>query len=146
MKPLLISACLLGVPCRYDGKSKGNELCKSLEKHFYLIPICPEVLGGLSTPRLPCERQGSKIICCDGSDRTKEYTDGAHEALKIAKEHNVQYALMKEKSPSCGKEFCYDGSFQKVLIRRMGVTSELLTENGITVFSENEIAALFDKK
>ena len=142
MKPLLISACLLGTPCRYDGKSKENSDCRAISKHFQLIPICPEVMGGLSTPRPPCERLGNRILCEDGTDRTQEYNKGAEMALNLAMENGALLALLKEKSPSCGKFFRYDGSFQRKLVQGMGVSAELLSKNGILVFSENEIEEL----
>ena len=139
---LLVSACLLGVPCRYDGKSKPNPKVQALEEKYELIPICPEVDGGLETPRLPCEMKGNRIIREDGLDLTEPFSKGAEIALMTAKRCNCKAAVLKEKSPSCGKRFRYDGSFQRRLIQGSGLTASLLQENKILVFSEEEIDEL----
>lgn len=142
MKKLLCSACLLGEPCRYDGKSKPTERISELQSKYILIPVCPEVLGSLKTPRLPCEIQEKKVICSDGNDLTEAYIRGAEITLSVAKKENISIALLKEKSPSCGVHFRYDGSFRGKLISGKGITAALLTENGIDVFSENELDQL----
>lgn len=142
MKKLLCSACLLGVPCRYDGKSKPISRLNELKEHYTLIPFCPEVEGGLSTPRLPCEICNGAVIRSDGKDLTKEYTQGAKKALAKAQSENISIALLKEKSPSCGVHFRYDGSFQKKLTEGTGLTASLLKENGINVCSEEELDRL----
>ena len=139
---ILVSACLLGTPCRYDGKSKPNPEVQALEEQYELIPICPEVDGGLETPRLPCEVKGDRIIREDGQDFTEPFSKGAKIALMTAQQNNCKAAVLKEKSPSCGKNFRYDGSFQGKLIEGSGFTASLLQENGILVFSENEIEEL----
>ncbi len=139
MKKLLCSACLLGEPCRYDGKSKPIGRIDELRSKYILIPVCPEMLGGLMTPRLPCEIQENKVIRSDGKDVTKAYTRGAEATLSIANEENITFALLKEKSPSCGVHLRYDGSFRGELIPGKGITSSLLTENGIEVFSEDDL-------
>lgn len=139
---ILISGCLLGLKCRYDGKEKKlPEIEKLIELHN-LIPICPEQLGGLPTPRIPAERVKDKVINQDGVDVTKEYQLGAEEALKIAKLYNCKKAILKEKSPSCGCGKIYDGTFSRNLIVGNGVTAELLLKNGIEVFGESEIDKL----
>ena len=99
---ILISACLLGVECRYNGKGELREDIKALMKEHELIPICPEQLGGLATPRDPAERQGDKIITKTGTDVTAEYLKGAEEVLKLAKLNNCSASILKERSPSCG--------------------------------------------
>lgn len=142
MKKLLCSACLLGMPCRYDGKSKPIKDIELLKEKFQLFPICPEVAGGLATPRLPCEIRKDRVIRKDRKDMTDAYRLGAEKALQLAKDNGITLALLKEKSPSCGVHFRYDGSFQGVLIKDSGITCTLLKENGITVFSENDLKNL----
>lgn len=134
---ILISACLLGVACRYDGKSKEVERIKSLISKYNLIPICPEQLGGLPTPRVPSERNGDRVINSEGKDVTYEYKKGAEEALRIAKIFNCSIAILKAKSPSCGNGEIYDGSFSKTLTIGNGITADLLLEHGIKVLTEN---------
>lgn len=139
---ILISGCLLGLKCRYDAKEKKlSEIEKLIELHN-LIPICPEQLGGLPTPRIPAERVNDKVITQKGIDVTKEYQLGAEEALKIAKLYNCKKAILKEKSPSCGCGKIYDGTFSRNLIDGNGVTADLLLKNGIEVFGESEIDKL----
>ena len=142
MKKLLCSACLLGVPCRYDGKSKPIAGIEAIQDKYELYPVCPEVLGGLSTPRPPCEISCGKVVRNDGEDLTRAYISGAKQTLIIAKKEGIQIALLKERSPSCGVHVRYDGSFQRKLIAGKGVTTSLLEEHGITVFSEEEIEKL----
>ncbi len=116
MKPkLLVSACLLGTPCRYDGKSKKNEAVCALAERFELIPVCPEVLGGLPTPRTPSERRGACVVRKDGRDVTAEYRRGAECALETARREGVLAAVLKERSPSCGSGEIYDGTFTGAL-------------------------------
>ena len=139
---ILVSACLLGVACRYDGKSKGVSKIENLLKNHTLIPICPEQLGGLPTPRFPSEKLNEKVINNKGIDVTLEYRKGAEEALKIAKLFNCKIAILKAKSPSCGFGKIYDGSFSKTLTDGNGVTAQLLLENGIEVFTEDTFCEL----
>ena len=136
---LLVSACLLGVCCRYDQKTAPDETVISLGKVHQLIPVCPEQLGGLPTPRLPAEICGNAVIRQDGADITDAYTRGAAEALRIAKLYGCRYAVLKERSPSCGSGTIYDGSFSKTLIDGDGVTAKLLQQNGITVIGESAL-------
>ena len=136
---LLISACLLGTPCRYDGRSKPAENISKLMLKHTLIPVCPEMMGGLSTPRLPCEIRGNKVICQNGEDRTLQYMNGAKKCLEIFKKENCDAVLLKTKSPSCGKGEIYDGSFSRSLREGNGVTARLLLEHGIEVITEKEL-------
>ena len=109
---LLVSACLLGRPCRYDGRSCPSDAVGALSDQAEWVPVCPEVMGGLPTPRVPCERQKEGgILAKDGNWRTEEYRKGAEEAVRIARENGCRAALLKEKSPSCGVHCIYDGSF-----------------------------------
>ncbi|MBQ7389620.1 MAG: DUF523 domain-containing protein [Clostridia bacterium] len=142
MESILVSACLLGTPCRYDGKSKANPDVLALSESYNLIPVCPEVAGGLPTPRVPSERIGDKVMMRDGRDVTDNYRCGAQEALRLCRLHNIKIAILKERSPSCGKGEIYDGSFSGVLTARDGVTAELLTKEGIRVIGESEINIL----
>lgn len=142
MESILVSACLLGTPCRYDGKSKANPDVLALSESYNLVPVCPEVAGGLPTPRVPSERIGDKVMMKDGRDVTDNYRSGAQEALRLCRLHNIKIAILKERSPSCGKGEIYDGSFSGVLTARGGVTAELLTKEGIRVIGESEINIL----
>ena len=142
MEPLLISACLLGVSCRYDGKSKPLPGIEKLKERYALIPVCPEILGGLPTPRIPSERHGEKVLTEDGRDVTAQYAKGAAEALRLAAFFGCKKALLKERSPACGSGKIYDGTFTKTLTDGFGVAAELLSENGVSVFGETEIEKL----
>ena len=142
MKTLLISACLLGVRCRYDGGSKPQPGVEELAGRYRLIPVCPEQLGGLPTPRSPSERQGDRVVSRQGRDVTAEYRRGAEETLRLARLYGCTAAVLKEKSPSCGCGRIYDGTFSGTLTDGDGVTAELLKENGIRVYGESEIVKM----
>ena len=142
MEKILVSACLLGTPCRYDGKSKPCKAVALLEGKYHLVPVCPEELGGLPTPRLPSEIQGNRVIRCDGHDVTEEYKRGAEMALALAKEQGIKRAILKSKSPSCAKHQIYDGTYSGVLVLGQGVTAKLLIENVIRVLDEGELDKL----
>lgn len=146
MKRLLISACLMGVRCRYDGKSKPLPGVEELGKRFQLVPVCPEQLGGLPTPRIPCERQGDRVVNRDGVDLTAQYQKGAEEALRIGRMLNCRIALLKERSPSCGSGEIYDGSFCGRLQKGDGVFAQLLKRSGFTVYGETDLPSLLDIK
>lgn len=140
---ILVSACLLGVECRYNGKGELKKDIEMLLKEHELIPVCPEQLGGLATPRDPAEIQGNKIITKTGVDVTKEYLKGAEEVLKLAKLYNCSTAILKERSPSCGYGKIYDGTFSKILIDGNGAAADLLIKNGIKVTGESEVNKIF---
>lgn len=139
---MLVSACLLGTPCRYDGKSKPCKEVLSLAKRFDLVPVCPEVLGGLPTPRLPAEINGDLVIRIDGCDVTNEYNLGAQRALEIAKEQEITLAILKSNSPSCSNSKVYDGTYSGRLVGGKGKTADLLIKNGIFVLNEQELNKL----
>ncbi len=141
---ILVSACLLGVCCRYDGESKPNAEIIKLREKFILIPICPEVDGGLPTPRTPSERVGDRVLMRDGRDVTDNYQNGAKEALRLARQFDCRAAILKARSPSCGKGQIYDGSFSGTLCDGDGVCAQLLIENGISVYTEEEIGCFLD--
>ena len=142
MENLLISACLLGVQCRYDGGSKPVMPTVALMEQYHLIPICPEQLGGLPTPRKPSERRGDRVVMNDGRDVTAEYRRGAEETLRLARLYGCTAAVLKERSPSCGCGRIYDGTFTGTLTDGDGVTAALLKENGIKVYGESELEKL----
>lgn len=125
---ILISACLLGVACRYDGKSKTYAQIDALKQQHTLIPFCPEIYGGLSTPRPAAERVGTQVINAVGNDVTAQYQKGADEALRLAQLLGAECAVLKSKSPSCGLGRIYDGTFSKTLTENDGVTAALLKE------------------
>ena len=141
-EPVLISGCLLGLCCRYDGKSKQNEHITALAEKYYLIPVCPEQLGGLPTPRDPSEIIGERMVSCAGKDVTAEYRRGAEEALRLAQLFGCKKAILKERSPSCGLGKVYDGSFSGTLTHGDGVAAALLAANGIEIFGESQIKEL----
>ncbi|MBE6566794.1 MAG: DUF523 domain-containing protein [Ruminococcaceae bacterium] len=143
MKNILVSACLLGEPCRYDGKSKPCERVIALKNTYNLIPICPEVMGGLPTPRTPSEICGERVLMKDGRDVTENYNRGAQKALEIARENACTVAILKEKSPSCGSGLIHNGSFDGGLVKGDGITTQLLKQNGIRVLGESEITENF---
>ena len=142
---LLISACLLGVSCRYDGGKKpmDERYLSALAEKYELIPICPEQLGGLTTPREPSERRGSCVVMRSGRDVTAEYERGASEALLLAGLFSCRRALLKERSPSCGSGEIFDGTFTGSLTAGEGVTAQLLKANGLAVFGESRVSELF---
>ena len=142
MEKILVSACLLGIPCRYDGKSKPVKEVIDLKSKYELIPVCAEVEGGLPTPRIGAEIVGDKVIRADGIDVTYEYSLGAQRVLDIAIKNNCKIAILKSKSPSCGKYNVYDGTFSRTLIKGQGILTDLLIKNGIAVFDETEIKDL----
>ena len=142
MENILVSACLLGIGCRYDGKHKANSEILKLGEKYNLIPFCPEIYGGLPTPRTPSERIGDKVMMKDGRDVTENYARGAMEALTVCRIYGIKTAILKERSPSCGKGEIYDGSFSGTLTERDGVTADLLISEGIRVLGESEINIL----
>ena len=136
---ILVSSCLLGAACRYDGKSCPQEILKTAPKEYHFIPVCPEQLGGLPTPRPAAECKNGQVWNKKGENVTAQYQHGAEKALAIAKKYNCQYAILKEKSPSCGYGKIYDGSFSGIVINGNGVTAAYLREHGIKIIGESEI-------
>lgn len=142
MEKLLISKCLLGVPCRYDGQTNRLLLLERLAAKYELIPVCPEVDGGLSTPRLPSEIKDGSVFDSRGNDVTTYFQKGAKIAVEVAKAHGISKALLKAKSPSCGNHQVYDGSFRGVLVDGEGIAAAALRQAGIEVFNEDKIEKL----
>ena len=139
---ILVSACLLGVACRYDGKGQAiprlNELLAACEA----IPVCPEQLGGLPTPRTPSERVGARVLSKNGADVTDAFHRGADAACHLARLYGARLALMKARSPSCGAGTIYDGSFSGRVAPGDGVTGEALKAMGLDVYTEDDLDAL----
>ncbi|MGK4476563.1 DUF523 domain-containing protein [Aeromonas molluscorum] len=141
---VLVSACLLGQPVRYDGQSKGiiSDWLASLGAEGRVLAFCPEVAGGLPTPRPPAERQGEQVRTGNGLDVTAEFDRGAELALALCLREGIRFALLKEGSPSCGSGRIYNGHFEGVSVPGEGKTTALLRRHGILVFSEEQLAAL----
>lgn len=142
-KNILVSACLLGESCRYDGKSKPCERVMALKDTYNLVPVCPEVMGGLPTPRVPSEICGERVLMKDGRDVTENYNRGAQKALEIARQNACTVAILKEKSPSCGSGLIHNGLFDGGLVDGDGITTRLLKNEGIRVLGESEITEDF---
>lgn len=157
MIKILISACLLGQKVRYDGEDclQANARLQAWLKAGKVIAICPEVAGGLSTPRPPAEIQtgktakevllgSGKVITVNGNDVSAEFISGAQRALQLAQQHKIRVAVLKARSPSCGSKQVYDGTYSRSIISGMGVTAELLSQHGVQVFDENELDKALD--
>ncbi|PPK60790.1 uncharacterized protein YbbK (DUF523 family) [Malaciobacter marinus] len=146
---ILISSCLLGEEVRYDGKSssssiKNKELFLKIINEFNVFSICPELSGGLTTPRAPAEIIKEKVITTNGLDVTYMFNQGALNTLSYCKKNSIKIAILKSNSPSCGNNKIYDGTFSSVLKEAEGVTVKLLRQNGIKVFNENELEQFCD--
>lgn len=145
---VLVSACLLGENCKYNG---GNNYSKELEsmlraKEIHFVAFCAETAGGLPTPRIPAERVGDRVFNKNGEDVTAQFMTGAQAALAMAKKHNCKAAILKKNSPSCGCGTIYDGTFSGVLVDGNGVTAQLLLENGIIIYNEESFGELVRSK
>ena len=140
---ILVSACLLGINCKYNGGNNFNQKIFDLVKEGKAIPVCPEQLGGLKTPRIPSEIKivdGKRyVINSEGEDVTENFEKGAVEVLELAKKLGIKKAILKSKSPSCGLNKIYSGNFDKQLIDGNGITADLLVKNGIEVLTSDEI-------
>ena len=143
---ILVSACLLGTACRYDGRSKADAAVTALLARHTLIPVCGEIFGGLSTPRTPAERRGDRVVTQDGRDVTQAYRRGAEEVLRLARLYGARAAILKERSPSCGSGQIYDGTFTKTLTQGDGLTAQMLKKHGITVYGESQIEELIGSR
>lgn len=142
---ILVSACLLGMHCRYDGTGVMQEELKELSRNYHLIPVCPEIYGGLATPRSPAECVGERIVTKNGEDVTDAYYKGAEEILHLARLYNCRYAILKERSPSCGYGSIYDGTFQGRLVSGNGAAAQLLSDHGIEIYGESRIQELINR-
>jgi len=157
MSKLLISACLLGQKVRYDGKDclQTHARLQALIKSGNVVTICPEMAGGLPTPRPPAEIQRAmtgmdvlagkaEVRTNQGMDVTEQFIKGAHKALALAQKHNIRVAILKARSPSCGFGQIYDGNFSRTRIAGMGVTAALLSQHGVKIFDEEHIDQALD--
>jgi len=143
---ILVSACLLGCPVRYDAQSKpvNHPLLQRWHANGWLVPFCPEQAGGLPTPRPAAElQQDGRVMTGEGKDVTAPFLKGAEQALALCQQQKIRYALLKESSPSCGSNNIYDGHFRGKKIPGEGMTSHLLRTHGIRIFSEQQIDELF---
>jgi uncharacterized protein YbbK (DUF523 family) len=138
-KMIIVSSCLAGVHCRFDGAAKPCEKVVRLVAEGKALPLCPEQLGGLPTPRLPAEIKGGEVWRKDGMNLTREFQTGAEQALKLARLVGADRAILKARSPSCGCGKIYDGRFQGVLVDGDGFFAALCKRNGIEVRTEEEI-------
>jgi uncharacterized protein YbbK (DUF523 family) len=138
MAVILVSSCLLGCNCRYKGDGCRNERVLKLKDSHTLIPVCPEQMGGLETPRNPSERVNDNVLSNAGRDVTEQFRKGAETALFLAQLNHVDFAVFKANSPSCGKGIIYDGTFTGGKKEGNGMTTDLLLENGIPVYTEDE--------
>jgi len=142
MENILVSACLIGVHCRYDGTGVMQDNMDQLREKYHLIPVCPEIYGGLATPRDAAERVSDKVMTCKGADVTAQYEKGAEEILRLAEFYQCKVAILKERSPSCGSGVIYDGTFTGRKVEGYGVTTALLRSKGIQVLGESQIEQL----
>ena len=141
---ILISACLVGINCKFNGENNllDKGILDEISKRYHLLFVCPEVFGGLNTPREPAEIKNGLVVTKTDKDVSENFKKGAEICLKIAKLNGCKKAILKARSPSCGSGQIYDGSFTKKLILGDGVAAKLLKENEILVFSEDEIGWL----
>ena len=141
---IIVSACLLGENCKYNG---GNNKCDdiiALAEKFEIIPVCPECFGGLPIPRVPSEIKDGRVYSKTGEDLTEAFLSGAEQTLSIAKEANAPCAVLKENSPSCGFGKIYDGTFSGNKIDGNGITAQLLYDNEIQIFGESQVKRLIN--
>jgi len=141
MNKILISSCLLGNPVRYDGGHKQikHNLIAKWQAEGRLVSLCPEVAGGLPTPRLPAEINDTKVVTSAGENVTNAFSKGAELTLTLCQKHQISIAILKESSPSCGSQRIYDGSFANQLVAGEGLTARLLKRHGIRVFNETQL-------
>lgn len=132
----VVSACLAGLPCRYDGRTNFKPEVAELVASGLAVPVCPEEMGGLPTPRTPSELRDGRVVAADGCDVTAEFLAGAEAALYVAEEYGCDAAILKARSPSCGCGRIYDGSFSRTLIEGNGIFAEMLLKKNFEVFTE----------
>lgn len=142
MEKLLISACLLGRNCKYNGGNNYTPLVERLKERYELVPVCPECFGGLPIPHDPSERVGDKVLSKAGEDVTGAFILGAEKTLAVARGQGITLAVLKERSPSCGFGAVYDGTFTGTVVPGSGVAAELLAKNGVAIYGESRIEEL----
>ena len=143
---ILVSACLLGTACRYDGRSKADAAVTTLLARHTLIPVCGEIFGGLPTPRTPAERRGARVMTKDGRDVTDAYRRGAEEVVRLARLYGARAAILKERSPSCGSGQIYDGTFTHTLTEGDGLMAQMLKKKGVEVYGESQLEELVNDR
>ena len=143
---LLVSACLLGENCKYNGGNNYSPDVERLRERFELVSVCPEQLGGLPTPRVPSERVGERVLTRDGQDVTEAFRQGAERTLDIARAEGALRAVLRVRSPSCGCGMIYDGTFSGTLVPGKGVAAELLEKNGVKVYDRTRTGELLDEE
>ncbi len=146
VEKIIVSACLLGECCRYDGKSSENESIQQYVRDKEVFALCPEVMGGLCTPRPCCEKKGEKVFDENGCDQSAAFVAGAEAVLAIAKQHNIKTAILKSKSPSCGYGKIYSGDFNGKLVDGMGICAALLKNNAIKIINSEEFSFKMKKE
>lgn len=146
METILVSACLLGENVKYNGKNNYDERIEKLKELFDIVPICPEVFGGLPTPRIPSEIKGENVVNEKGKDVTYEFNKGAHKVINIVNFCHVKKALLMDRSPSCGVNKIYNGKFNGTLIDGMGYTAKLLKAKGVQLYTLDNIDELIESK
>ena len=146
METILVSACLLGDNVKYNGKNNYDERIEKLKELFDIVPICPEVFGGLPTPRIPSEVKGENVVNEKGKDVTYEFNKGAHKVINIVNFCHVRKALLMDRSPSCGVNKIYNGKFNGTLIDGMGYTAKLLKAKGVQLYTLDNIDELIESK
>jgi len=139
---IIVSACFLADGYKYDGTNNKNDAIIALKEKYDFVLVCPEVFGGLNTPRIPAEQRGEKVFLIDGTDVTSAFIKGANESLLLAKQNGVTKAILKARSPSCGKGKIYDGTFSHKQIDGNGVFAQMALDNGIKIYTEDEIEEL----
>ena len=139
---IMVSACLLGTNCKYSGGNNYNEKVIEFVKGHEVIPVCPETAGGLPTPRIPCEIVNGEVTNANGESKDKEFRAGAEKCLKLAKEKEIDLAILQSRSPSCGVNQIYDGTFSGTRIPGSGIFASLLKENGFKVIDLEDIDKL----
>ena len=142
---VIVSACLMGIACRYDGGQQAVPDLERLLRCCEAVPVCPEQLGGLSTPRIPAERRGEKVISASGQDITAAFSRGMEQTVRIARLYGARLALLKQRSPSCGSREIYDGSFSGHCVPGMGITAEALSAMGIEIYDETQLEDLIKR-
>lgn len=146
METILVSACLLGDNVKYNGKNNYDERIEKLKELFDIVPICPEVFGGLPTPRIPSEIKGENVVNEKGKDVTYEFNKGAHKVINIVNFCHIRKALLMDRSPSCGVNKIYNGKFNGTLIDGMGYTAKLLKAKGVQLYTLDNIDELIESK
>lgn len=142
METIIVSACLLGENCRYDGKSNYNELVKKLREQYDIVPICPETFGGLKTPRDPGEIKNDKVISNKGRDVTRNFEKGKDDVINVVKYFHIKKAVLVDKSPSCGVHQIHNGRFDGGLINGEGIVTRALKKLGVECYTIDEIYSI----